>query len=273
MSQPPGVLYSQEGRILRLTSSTNRHMAKPRHLRNAPITEALFDIRVKMRSGFDLGHFSHLKAALADRFPKVEERRGGQFTLRFPPDPDSPPAFQELGLQGYFFKNASEDVIVQFRGDGFTLNKLKPYSSWDELLPAALDLWGLYQATSSPEAVTRLALRYINHIALPYERVDFDQFFTAAPQVPPELPQLLRGFLYRVTIVNPEAELAAHVVQALEPAVPQPGVTVILDIDSFRDVDLLPSDRQIEDHFKELHEFKNMVFFSYLTEETIRLFE
>jgi len=76
-----------------------------------------------------------------------------------------------------------------------------------------------------------------------------------------------------VTIINPEAELAAHVVQALEPAVPQPGVTVILDIDSFRDVDLLPSDRQIEDHFKELHEFKNMVFFSYLTEETIRLFE
>lgn len=269
------MLYSCEGRGVHLRSrwSNRRQMAKPRHLHHAPITEALVDIRVKTRPGFDVGRFSDLKASLSQRFPKVEERRGGQFTLRFPPAPDGPPAFEELGLQGYFFKNSTEDLIAQFRADGFTLNKLKPYSSWDDLLPSALELWQLYQATSSPEAVTRVALRYINHITVPHQRVDFDQFFTAAPQVPPALPQLLRGFLYRVTIVNPEAQLSAHVVQALDPSLPQPGVTVILDIDAFRDVDFSPSDPQLEAHFRDLHDFKNMIFFNYLTEETVRLFE
>src|SRR3990172_489327 len=123
------------------------------HLSSAPITEAIFDIRVKAHPDFQVSDFTNLKADLQDVFPKVEERRGGQVTFRFEPpgsETPQPPDIQDLGLQGFFFKSEDEKLIAQFRVDGFTLNKLKPYSSWDELEPLVRNLWAKYISIARP---------------------------------------------------------------------------------------------------------------------------
>src|SRR5579859_7697680 len=110
-------------------------MPTPRHLREAPITEAIIDFRVKSRAGLDPAVFSGVRPSLADRFPRLNEQRGGKITFEFAPGAATPPVTEDLGLQGLFFRSADEKMIAQFRTDGFTLNRLRPYTSWNELFP------------------------------------------------------------------------------------------------------------------------------------------
>jgi len=248
-------------------------MPEPRHLPKAPITEAIIDIRVKARTGLDPSAFQRAHQEIADRLPLQEERKGGQVTFRIGSGGPLPPEVQDLGVQGYFFKSEDGKLIAQFRIDGFTLNRLKPYTSWDELFPFAMDLWQLYVKRAEPEAVSRLALRYINHISLPNEPVDLDDYLLAAPPIPKDLPQYIGPFQTRVTIHDPEGGCAANVTQAFEPGSSGAAPSLLLDIDAFKVATLPPEDPGLPAALAHLHDFKNRIFFGMLSESTLRFFE
>ncbi len=248
-------------------------MPDPRHLRNAPITEAIIDFRVKARTGFRPEEFSGLKTRLAEGFPNVEERRGQQATFQMIKGQGQPPVMKDLGLQGYFFKTSDGKTIAQFKVDGFTFNRLHPYTSWEEIFPQAMELWRLYSSISKPEVITRLAVRYINRIVLPLGAVAFETYLRAAPIIPPELPQHVSGFLTRVTIHNPETDIDAHVAQALEASPLGNHLGVILDIDAYKEREFSADDPAIEQTFEQLRAFKNLIFFNSLTDDTLKEFE
>ncbi len=248
-------------------------MPEPRHLRNAPITEAIIDFRVKARPGFRPEEFADLKPNLVERFPKVDERRALQAIVAMKQKEGQPPVVQDLGLQGYFFKTADGKTIAQFRVDGFTLNRLRPYTSWEELFPNAMDLWRLYCGISKPEVVKRLAVRYINRIVLPSGAVVFENYLRAAPVIPSELPQHISSFLTRITIRDPGTDIAAHVAQALEESVRGQQLAVIFDIDAYKQSEFSTDDPAIEQTFDQLRAFKNLIFFNSLTEDILREFE
>lgn len=249
-------------------------MAKQRHLKNAPITEAMIDIRVKLPKGFQAREFSGLRERLSEGYPKVNERHvlRGHHEIK-----DGHPIahpIEDLGVQGYFFKNSDETNIVQFRIDGFTFNRLKPYTKWEDILKKAQELWPLYYEITTPEAITRLAVRYINHLRIPIPFDDFSEYLTAPPNIPEELPQAVISFLNRVTIYDSTNDIAANITQSLE-NIPQSNnfIILILDIDVFKQKDFLLDNQKIWDTFEMLHEMKNSIFFNSLTEKAVRLFE
>lgn len=245
-------------------------MSTPRHLNNAPITEAILDVRVKASRGFDPADFSSLRSELQAEFPKVQERKAARFQFQVPST--QPPAVEELGLQGFFFKSDDEKLIAQFRTDGFTLNRLKPYTSWIDIFSRAQQLWQLYVNTARPEAAVRLALRYINHIQLPSELDGLGIYMRVPPKIPRELPREISAFFYKVTINDIQRQLSAHIVQSVEVL---NGRTLLLDIDAFYNVDpdWAPSDPRVFEVLGRLHDFKNEIFFNLLTEEALRRFE
>ena len=248
-------------------------MPAPRHLRNAPITEAIIDFRVKARPEFRPEEFSSLKTQLSDRFPKVDEYRGLQATFGMIQGRGRPPVVQDLGFQGYFFKTSDDKTIAQFRVDGFTFNRLHPYTSWTALFPQALELWRFYSSVSRPEVITRLAVRYINRIMLPSGTITFETYLRSAPVIPLELPQHVSSFLTRVTVHDPQTDIAAHVAQALESNTQEQRLIVILDIEAYKQSEFAIDDPMIEQTFQQLRTFKNLIFFNSLTEETLRQFE
>lgn len=252
-------------------------MTKIRHLSKAPITEAIVDLRVKARDEFDADEFSKLKEALADRLPEIGKQRAVEASVSYSQETGLEPSARDLGTRGYFFKSSDGLNIAQFRIDGFTYNRLAPYTSWDQIFPNAMDLWKLYMETANPSHVSRLALRYLNHIALPAAIKELEDVMTAPPHIPPELPQHMSQFVTRITLHDPEAELAAHVTQAFDPDKGEGKGTLILDIDAFyqKDFDLGRSDtaERIERIFNELRKFKNKIFFGSLTEQEINELE
>lgn len=248
-------------------------MAEIRHLRNAPITEALIDFRVRSNKTEILENsLDTLKERLGSRYPKVQAGHGYRAQVLFRLGGTTENSSGETGFQGYFFESQDGLNIVQFRPDGFTFNRLKPYTSWEEIFAEALGLWKLYVEVAKPEYVIRVALRYINYIKLPLPIYDISQYITGLPDVPKNTFYSLTGFLTRLQLIEPKLKLEAAVTQVLEPNIEPNSVVIILDIDTFKQKEFNPQDNEILTIFDALHEMKNTIFFGSITEETVRLF-
>ena len=247
-------------------------MASIRHLSNAPITEAIIDIRAALDPGFAAARFKELKATLVD-FPQIEERRSIGARIEFAAGKVSASNADDLGVQGIFFKKEDGLTIAQFRVDGFTLNRLKPYTSWTDLFPEAMVLWEHYIRIARPITVSRIALRYINHFFLNAPVGEFGQYLTASPSIPTELPQAVSSFFSRIVIHDPALEVAAGITQGLDDGLKEEEATLILDIDAFIESSIDPSSSDIKSKFQVLHNFKNRVFFSSITETLAKRYE
>lgn len=248
-------------------------MAEPRHLKNAPIREALIDIRVKGRAGLEAGHLDEARRKLSIEFPAAVEQRGAEAVLRMTAGEGELPAeIHDLGFHGFLLKSGDGLTAVQLRMDGFTFNRLHPYTSWEEIFPRAMNAWKMYCEVAQPEAVRRLALRYINRIPLPGEAHNLADYLELAPRIPHALPQTMSGFVTQVVIREPETDLAAAIRESLEVDLASREIVVLMDIDAYRVVDLDPQSAEIEQVLSMLRAFKNQIFFGSLTEKTVSLF-
>lgn len=246
-------------------------MARQRHLNNAPISEAIIDFRVKLPSGFDTKKFLGIIADLSDSYPKNEPRRltTGAFGMeKGKPFTQLP---KDEGIQGYFFKSEDEKNIAQFRLDGFTFNRLRPYTEWESVLSEAKRLWGIYHSIASPEIVNRIAVRYINRLEIELPIKDFNEYLTAPPTIPPSLPQGINQFFNRMVIH--EGDKIINLVQAMEASTDIKKIGIILDIDVFKVQGSGFDMEGIWSEFEQLRDLKNRVFFESITEKTARLYE
>jgi uncharacterized protein (TIGR04255 family) len=251
-------------------------MAARRELKNAPITEAIFDIRVKLPKSFEISTFETVKSELSSNYPIIEKQ---QFFIEHHKIDHGKPhvGSVEEGLNGYFYKTDDKKEIAQFRRDGFTLNRLHPYTKWDDLIAKTKSLWILYKKIANPEAVTRLAVRYINHFKLPLPVGDFSEYLCMPPNIPDGLPQDITNFLTRTTIYNSDQDISATITQSLERESPSSKninncIVIILDIDVYKQGDFLIDNQDMWNNFENFRNIKNEIFFKYLTEKTVRLF-
>ncbi|MBC8419651.1 MAG: TIGR04255 family protein [Desulfobacterales bacterium] len=248
-------------------------MAEPRHLNNAPIREAIIDFRVKLPSEFRVSEFLSLREQIGDRFPKFKERRSFKGEFKIAPGKPISTKAEEHGIHGYFFITDDEKKIAQFRIDGFTFSRLKPYTYWEEIFDEAKELWALYVDAAKPQSVARIAVRYINQLDIPLPITDFSIFLTAPPYIPDSLSCAISGFLTKITTYFPELDIKANIIQALEKSKEANYISLILDIDVYKSQDFSPDSEDMWAFFEQFRELKNRIFFQSITEETARLFE
>jgi len=248
-------------------------MAEQRHLHNAPIREALIDFRVKMPPEFQVSEFLKLKEQLHNSFPKFRERRAFRGEFKIVKGKPFETSSKDQGIVGYIFISENDAKIVQFRIDGFTYSRLKPYPNWDEIFNEARGLWNLFIENAKPNSVTRIAVRYINQIDLPLPLEDLEKYLTNPPKIPNNLGCGISGFLTKITTYFPEFDIYANIIQALEKGQDPNHITLILDTDVYKLQDYMPNSEKIWPMFERFHELKNLVFFESITEETARLFE
>lgn len=247
-------------------------MAKQRHLDNAPIIEAMIDVRVIVSPDIDLQKFSDLSKELGGRYPKNEPRRIFISAFSFGIE-EGKPFMRTKGeaLQGYIYKSEDEKNIAQFKKDGFTFSRLKPYTEWSAVSSEARELWELYSSKLDIKVITRIATRYINRLDIKLPIKEFDEYITAAPRLPESLPQETSQFFTRMVIH--EGEITANIVQTLDKN-PKPGyIGLILDIEVF-EVNKAGFDKEnMWLEFNKLRTLKDSIFFESITEKTARLFE
>ncbi len=247
-------------------------MPKPRHLRNAPIREAILDVRTPRREDLDISLLGDLCKALPD-YPVIQDRLLYMGELKIHTGPDVYSEQREVQRDG--FRAVSEDgnQIAQFRLDGFSFSRMRPYTSWPEVESEARRLWELYAQTVAPQKVTRLAVRYVNHLRIPFPVQDLKAYLQGIPDLPEGWPQNVSSFLYRNTLLDPERGLSAHVTLALTDDVDQDKIGLIFDIDAFVDGEFPLPTEEFWGTFGSLRDLKNRVFFNGVTEKTLEAYE
>ena len=249
-------------------------MAQITHLSKAPITEALIDIRVNPVVEFPEEKFSYLKEILSTDYPEIEIRHMMQSEFQIFHSPSKVLTNSEnLGVHGYFFKSKDKQNIAQFRKDGFTLNRLRPYSSWAVISDEAKNLWKIYSDVLSPDYVTRIAVRYINQMKLKLPVQSIEDFFMIKSIIPEGLPNQFSSFLHKVVLFDEETNIEANVIMNLEHIDNSTDSAVIFDIDVYKKVEFSPDAAEIWQIFEELRNMKNRIFFGYITEKTVKGFK
>jgi len=242
------------------------------HLKNAPISEALIDLRVRLDPGFEVMGLKDLHREFEAEFPIVEEQKLLQQTFGPLGAPDAKVEVQHFGIRGFLFKSQDGKNIIQFRKDGFTFNRLHPYTSWGEMFPQAWHFWKLFSAAVHPVEISRIAVRYINKLQLPGPGIELRAYLKTAPVVPPGAPGQVNGFASRLIIVDAEKGHAANVIQIMESTADPAALTTILDIDAYKDDLSNTSEEALLRDFSALRTFKNQIFFGSLGEKALELY-
>ncbi len=241
---------------------------------NAPITEALLDIRVELPKEIILENLEkfHNHETVKEHFPVKKKRESFKGGVKVSPGGKISVLPTSGGPDGYLFQSPIEKKIVQARIDGYTFNKLKPYESWDSFRTEARKLWNIYFQITKPVRITRIALRYINRIEIPLPMNDFKEYVLTTPEIAPKLPQALNHFFMQLEIPNPELPAIALITQTMEKPTENQRLPLILDIDVFSEISFINSDEEMWNKFEKLRKFKNDVFFDSITEKTKELF-
>jgi uncharacterized protein (TIGR04255 family) len=169
---------------------------------------------------------------------------------------------------GFAFSSGDGKQILQARRDGFTFSRLRPYGSWPELRDEAHRLWHVYREAVNPEKITRVAVRYINQIDIPLAATDYKEYFRTIPEVSPDLPQGLSGFLMQLQF--PQTDFWGMLVLT-QATLPYATNSVILDLDVFK-VTTMVSDEDLWGMIETLRDRKNEFFEGCITERTRALF-
>ncbi len=236
-------------------------MANVRHLDNAPIREALIDIRVRFPDNMELASLRRFCEAIRDNYPDTQNLM--ETKIEF----EGEHATATSKQRG--FKCISRDglQIVQARLDGFTFSRLRPYETWDSLISEAKRLWEIFVEILHPDAIVRIACRYINGIKMAHP-VDLSNYITAPPPKVAGIPDRLLGFLTRVEVAYADEPTRAIVTQALRPKNEQ-DITLMLDIDVFREIEYPTDGVAAWEGVVSFHDIKNEIFFNSLTEKTV----
>jgi len=242
-----------------------------RHYPNAPITEAILDIRVAPRSDLALPLIEEVAIAEQEGYPNRELtfEAVGMVQVKLGVSAEASAKQRQTG-----FKFSSNDGknIWQSRLDGFTFSRLAPYQEWASFSGEARRLWSIYRQTTCPDAITRLAVRYINRIDIPAGQIDLKDYFRTSPEISADLPQQLGGFFMHV--IFPEVELGGQTIlnqTIVEPAGPD-TVSIVLDIDIFRSERVAQDEDAVWSYFDQLRLRKNAIFNACITERTKELF-
>jgi uncharacterized protein (TIGR04255 family) len=243
--------------------------------RNPPIREALVDIKIEPLTVSYLKTLDGLHDQLRDRYPIKKTRHRWVGSVETQEDRLISAAQKYLGSDGFMFISADEQRILQLRLDGFTLNYLRPYPAegWPVVREEADRMWTLFAEAVSPTTTIRIGLRYINEINVPMPQIDLDEYLTAAPRIPIDLPQTLDRYLTQVVIPYPNLEAKAIITQSTgNPSDPN-STSIILDIDVFTDVPRKADSRLVWDILDQFRGIKNKIFKSSLHPKTEELFK
>ena len=107
---------------------------------------------------------------------------------------------------------------MQVRAQGYSFNRLAPYTSMDDYLPEIERTWNLFLKLMSPVQLRVVRLRYINRILLPLTngQVELEQYLKMNLR-PADDKLTMTGFLNQYAAVEKETGHEVNVVVTSQP--------------------------------------------------------
>ncbi len=237
----------------------------------APITEAIIDLRIAARPEIELEVLRQLSVETQDQFPRIDPIFEATGKMQVRPGV-SATASAHQNQTGFRAISTDARNVCQRQLTGFTVSRLAPYESWEPFRDLARELWVEYRTAVGCDAVTRIAVRYVNRVDIPESPVELKQYFRTSPEISSDLPQFMEGFFMQIRLPQIDIESTAILNQTIVPSLQSDCTSVVLDIDLFRDQALPGDERGLWECFEVLHNRKNEIFEACITDAARELF-
>jgi uncharacterized protein (TIGR04255 family) len=239
-------------------------------LQHAPIQEAILDFRLNFAGLPDKASFAKLAASLKDLYPQGDDLSRHQAQIRI--EGNNSQISQASAFAGVKFQSLDGLFVFQAQTDGFTLSRLQPYLSWENLLEEAKKIWPFFEEAMQPITLHRIACRYINQFEVPIGRFELNEYLVCAPEIPKDLPQGINRYFLQQEIPAPHCGAVVMLTQALEPS-STTAVQFIIDIDVFKVETYDIREQKWWTDLESLRELKNQFFFKSITAKAKELFK
>lgn len=240
-------------------------------LNNPPVKEAVFDVRFVENSDVTVEGIKSFCDALSEEFPERNEI----YVLNVQTNMKSSQATQGRQSVGMRMANRERSFILQIRKEGFTLSKLVPYISWEEIKSVVKPLIEKLLAYFPKIQFNYLGLRYVNNFETKLEQPPTD-LFQILPSFPANLPQTIDGFLIQLQIPKHEYDVRSVITFSIQPIQfsKEELFKVILDISVFKHAIFIGRDIDvIFNEFERIRDFKNEIFFNAFTKDGLSKFQ
>ena len=227
--------------------------------KNAPIIEAIIDIRAAASSSLNVATFKEFADDLKSNYSQSMSLYSHQFTF----NALSPAQIETKGeVTGIRILSNDEKRVVIVNREGFAFSHLAPYENWAKFREDAEQVWSAYLKHLQPQIFSRVALRYLNLFRFSEDNLSLPRYFTIFPHLEAINSKFSQHEL-RVKIELNEA--SAVITQKQLPA--QDGIQILLDIDVFKESGLPMNSSEIWDCLSPLRDHKNRLFRQCLTYE------
>ena len=244
-------------------------------LQNAPIIEAVVDIECDMPPMVDLAAMEKsAQDAYGEQYPEfhrvyideLQIKRAAEIPLTHK---------VTRGILAFQFLQQDKKQLLQVRLNGYSFNRLAPYSTLDEYLPEIARTWKLFVGFARPTLIRAIRLRYINRILLPMDgaNVGLEKYLKIAPKLLDESNLTFVGFLNQYTAVETGTGNQANIVLTTQP-VEAGKRPIILDIGVVDGAEMeIDNWVRIAERIQLLRNLKNRIFLHTLTETCLNLFQ
>ena len=244
-------------------------------LKNPPIVEAVVDIDCDLPPGLKIEALEKLgREAYHKEYPITETRYLLQHELQAKRN-EPPKTSTSENVNAYLFLREDKKQLVQVRTDGFSFNRLAPYSTLDDYLDEVKRAWKLFVNLAKPVQVRAVRLRYINQIKvlLTDGLADLDDYLRIGPKLPHEETLILMGFLDQHMALEKDT---SNFVQTTLTSKNQPPDTlvVIFDITVWKEERSQPDDwPKIVSTIQSLRNLKNRTFYNTLNPKCLQQYQ
>ena len=229
-------------------------------LRNAPIVEAVIQFNAPPTRMIEP---KSLRKVLEETCVGYKIDDQVQFEAGFTRSPVNMEIRQTTQWDGFRLTSDDGKHICQWKRTCLVVSRLNPYTTWPELLQAAMWFWTLYRKTADPQLIEGVGVRFISQIPLR----GGEKPSNFVHQVPLPLKGLgLRSesFFHQDTIPVEGYSFEVRLTRAVQAAAESTGAKrqLIVDIDVATTVAITLD--ELESTLEQMRYIKNKVFFGYM---------
>lgn len=254
-----------------MTNAANR-------LRNPPIMEAVLDIECDLPPGNKLSDIEgRAKKEFSRYYPKTRIQFIQEHKIESKME-EAPKIEVRRAVQALQFLQNDEKQLVQVRTNGFSFNRLSPYTCLDDYLSEIEQCWRIYLDLASPVLVRLIRLRYINRMLLPFSagRIELNDYLRIGPHLPGEEKDEnleIISFLHQYVAIEKDTGHRADIVLTAQNPLKE-GLPVILDNSATATETYEPTDwAPIQAKILLLRDLEDRLFREAVTEKCLTLFQ
>ncbi len=164
------------------------------------------------------------------------------------------------------FFNKEKNSLVQLGKDLLAVNRLKPYTSWEEFKKMINDNLFAYQEVFNPQNVKNFHLRFINKMEFEIKEFKINKYFNYYPHFPSKAGTF-QEFVTKIDI--PLRESSEKITLLLGTTLPskEDSISIVLDIDYSLALEKSMDKEEIETLLEHAHEEVENTFENSITED------